>query len=156
MGKPKRGHRQELYAAFLYEVWVFVGAVHRAAILHNPEASRRQFLLDALLQNNDAVGHILFDAVPCQGSFAAFSGYDARKPALFQPGKQAPQFGAKKRLVRQAGEQRIDAVEYDAARVDLVDRISKPDEKPFEVVFPGLVNLLAVDVDVVDGGRPFA
>jgi len=42
-----------------------------------------------------------------------------------------------------------------ALGLDLVDREAEPDEQTFEVVFAGLVDLLSIDMNVVDGEQIF-
>jgi hypothetical protein len=74
----------------------------------------------------------------------------AVRSAVLQPAKEPTQLGAEHGVVRQAGEQRLEGVERDALRADRIDRVRKPDEEPFEVVLPGLLDLAALDADVVD------
>ena len=50
----------------------------------------------------------------------------------------------------QPAEQRLDRVEHDPLGADRIDRVAEPDEQPFEIVFAGLLDLAAVDLDVVD------
>ena len=51
-------------------------------------------------------------------------------------------------MIRQSGEQRLERIEHDALGADRVDRVLEPDEQSFQIVFAGLLDLAALDVDV--------
>ena len=74
----------------------------------------------------------------------------AVKPLVFQPAEEAAQFGPDDRLVLQPGKQHLDGIEHHPLRLDRIDRIAQPDEKSFEVVLAGLLDLAALDENVVD------
>ena len=44
-------------------------------------------------------------------------------------------------------------VQHDALGADRVDGVAEPDEQAFEVVLAGLLDLAALDVDVVDASE---
>ena len=71
-------------------------------------------------------------------------------PRVLQPREQPAQLGAQHAGVAQPGEQRLDRVEDDALGADRPHRVVEPDEQPFEIVFAGLLDLGALDADVVD------
>ena len=104
-----------------------------------------------LLQQNDAVGDIFFDAVPGQSAVAAFRRDDRRQVMLFQPMQQAAQFRAQDGVVRDAREQRIDTVEHDALRPHRLHRVSEANEQSLQIIFAGFVNFLAIDVQIIGG-----
>ena len=103
-----------------------------------------------MVQEDDAVGDVFLEALARERVDAALAGDDRGDAALLQPGEQPPQLGAQHAGVAQSGEQRFDRVEHDAARADRAQRVIEADEEAFEVVFPGLFDLRALDPDVFD------
>jgi len=69
---------------------------------------------------------------------------------LLQPGEQPAQFGAEDGVVLQPREQRFDGVEDHALGADAANRKGEPDEQSLEIVLAGLLDLAALDADVVD------
>ena len=59
----ERGDRQHRDAALADEKRIFVGAMHRAAILHHAQAPGGNLIADALIEDNHAVRHIFLQAV---------------------------------------------------------------------------------------------
>ena len=49
-----------------------------------------------------------------------------------------------------AGEKSFDRVEHDALRLDGIDRVTEPDEEPFEIVFARLLEFAAIHVNVIE------
>ena len=70
--------------------------------------------------------------------------------AVAQPAEQPAQFGAQDAGVLEAAEQGFDGVEHHALGADLLDGVFEAHEQAFEIVFTGLLDLAAIDVDVVD------
>ena len=64
MLQAQGGDGQYADALVADEEGVFVRAVGRAAVLDDPEASGRELLGDAVVEDDHAVGDILFQAVP--------------------------------------------------------------------------------------------
>ena len=114
----QRGDRQDRDAAPIDEERVLVGAVGRAAVLDDPQPARRDLLVDAVVEQDDAVGDVLLEALAGQRVHAALAGDHRGDAALLEPGEQAAQFGAQHRRVGQAGEERLDRVEDDPPRAD--------------------------------------
>ncbi len=130
---------------------IFVGAVLGAAVLHDPQAARGHLVDDAMVQQDHAVGHVLFEAIARQRLLAALAGDHRGDAAILEPAEQAAQFGAQHGVVGQSGEQGLDGVEHHTLRADGVDRMAEADEQAFEVVLARLLDLVALDVHVVDG-----
>jgi hypothetical protein len=86
-----------------------------------------------------------------QCAFAALAGDDGGDAPGLEPLEQPAQFGAQHLLVFQAAEERLDGVHNNALGADRVDGKSEADEQTFEIVFAGLGDLRAVELDVVDG-----
>ena len=84
------------------------------------------------------------------GAVAPLGGHDGGDLPLLQPGEQPPELDAQPRRVVERGEQHLQGVEGDPLGADLVDRRPEADEQRLEVVVPGHVDLLALDLDVVD------
>ena len=80
---------------------------------------------------------------------ALLAGDNGGHAAILQPAEQPAQLGAEDGVIGQPGEQRLEGVEDDALGADGIDGVPEPDEQPFEIVFAGLLDLAALDVDVV-------
>src|SRR5262249_20270392 len=145
-----RGHRQGRDPFLVYQERILVGAVWPAAILHDAKATRRDLLGHAVVEQDHRVRDVFLEALPRQGALTALAGDDGRHALVLQPAEQAAQLGAEDRLVRQAREERLDRVEHDALGADRIDREPEPDEEPFEIVVAGLLDLAALDLDVIE------
>ena len=53
-------------------------------------------------------------------------------------------------MIGQPGEKRLDGVEHHAFRADGIDGVPEPDEKPFQIILARLLDLAALDVDVIE------
>jgi hypothetical protein len=133
---------------------VLVGAVHRAAVLHDAQPAGRELLGDAVVEHDDAVGDVLLETVAGERAVAALARDHRGDPAVLEPAEQPAQLGAQHRGVGQSSEQRLDGVEHDALGADRVDRVAEADEKAAEVVLARLLDLGALDADVVDQQLP--
>ncbi len=123
---------------------VLVGPVARAAILDDPQPPRRDLLVDAVVEQDHAVGDVLFEPVPGEGALAALAGDDRGHAAVLQPAEQARAAPTRRIAgVRRAREQRLDGVEDDALGADRLDRVTQADEEPFQVVLAGFFDLAA-------------
>src|SRR4029450_2083204 len=85
-----------------------------------------------------------------QGALAALAGDDRRHALVLQPAEQTPQLGAEDRLVLQAREERPGGAQHDALGADRVDGEPEADEEPLEIVVARLLDLAALDPDVVE------
>ena len=129
---------------------VLVGAVDGAAVLDDAQPAGRELLGDAVVEQDDAVGDVLLQALAGERALAALAGDDRRDALVLEPAEQAAQLRAEDRGVGQAAEERLERVEHDALGADGVDGVAEADEQPFEVVLAGLLDLAPLDVDVVD------
>ena len=55
---------------------IFVGAMLGAAVFHDAHAAGGNLVLDAMVEQNHAVGDIFFEAVARERAFAPFRGDD--------------------------------------------------------------------------------
>src|SRR4051794_9756546 len=129
---------------------IFVSSVSRAAILYDTQKPGRNLVLYSVIQQDDTVGNVFFQAVTAQLTFAAFTGDDCGDVFLFQPGKQPTQLAAQDCGVRQPRKQVFNCIEHNPFGADLVDGMSKPDKQSFKVVFPALFMIPAFDLHMID------
>ena len=52
----------------LIEERILVGAVVRATVLDDPQAARRHLIVDAVVDQDDRIRHVLLEALPGQGT----------------------------------------------------------------------------------------
>ena len=108
------------------------------AIFQDAQPPGGDLLLDALVKNDHAVGHVFLQAVARDRiALALFSGDDRGHAAILQPAEEAAQLGAQNGVVRQTGKQRLDRVEHHAFRADRIDGVPDANEKPFVGLPPG-------------------
>ena len=125
--------------------------MQRAAILHDPEASGRDLVLDPVVEGDDAVRDVLLDPELRQvPDLAALAADHDRQVAFLEPAEQPGELAADDRLVGQGAEQDFDGVEEDPLGPDGLDRHRQPDEQAFEVEGAGLDDLGRVQAEGVD------
>ena len=146
--EPDRRHRQHGDAVLVDQERVLVGAVVGAAVLDDPQPARRHLLAHPVVEHDDAVGHVLLEALAGELPVALLAGDDRGDAPVLEPAEQPPQLRAQDRLVGEAAEQGLDGVEHDPLGLDAVDRVAEPHEQPLEVVVAGLLDLAALDDDV--------
>ena len=54
-----------------------------AAVLDHAQAPGRDLFVDAMVEHDDAVGNVLFQALACERRFAAFAGDDGGHAFVF-------------------------------------------------------------------------
>jgi hypothetical protein len=150
VAESDRRDRQHTDALIIDQERIFVGTVRRAAILDDPQATRRDLVLHAVVEQDHAVGDIFLDAVARQLSFTPLGRDDRRDAAFLQPCEEPPQFGAQDRRIGQAREQGLDGVEDDALRAADRQRMIEAYEQAFEVVLAALLDLRTFDAHVID------
>ena len=150
MAEPKRRHRQDRDPVLVDQERIFVGPVGRAAVLHDAETSRGDLVGHSVVEQDHRVRHVLLEPLSRQRPLAALAGDQGGDALVLEPAKQPAQLGPKDARVRQAREQRLDRVEHDTTGADRVDRIAQANEEPLEIVVAGLLDLAAVDADVVE------
>lgn len=150
MVERRGGEREHREARLVDEEGVLVGAVGGAAVLHDAEAPGGHLFGHAVVEEDDAVGDVLLEALPREGAVAALGGDDRGDPAVLQPAEEAAELGAEDGLVGEAREERLQGVEDDAPRAHRVDGEREADEEPVEVELPRLLDLGPLDADVLD------
>ena len=103
-----------------------------------------------MVEQDHRVRHVFLEALPRQRAAASLTGDHGRHAPVLEPAEQAAQLGSENRLVRETREERFERVEHDATGSDRIDREAEPDEKPFEIVVAGLLDLAALDADVIE------
>ena len=112
--RPSEVTGSTLMPLFADQERVLVGAVGGAAVFHDAQAPGGDLLGDAVVEDDHAVGDVLFETVAGELIVAPLAGDDGSDAFLLQPAEQAPQLGPQDRLVGQAGEEHFDGVEHDA------------------------------------------
>jgi hypothetical protein len=69
-----RGHRQHADARGIDEKWIFVRAVVGAAVLDHSQAARRDLIVDAVVEQNHGIRHVLLEPLLGQQAVATFAG----------------------------------------------------------------------------------
>ena len=103
-----------------------------------------------MIEKDDAIGDILFQAVACQRIVSLFARDDGCHAFVFEPSKEPAKLGAKDEGVGQSCKERFDRVEDDPFCPDRINRMFKADEEAVEVVFPGFFDLASLNADMVD------
>ena len=129
----------------------FIGNVAGAPVFDDPQPSGGNLLVDAMIQDDDAIRDIFFQTVPRERPIAAFPGDDCGHPFLLEPAEQPPQFGPQDGRIRKAGEEGLDRIQQDPLGPDRVDGVSQANEEPVQVVFAGLFDLAPLDANVIQG-----
>src|SRR5579864_2485912 len=99
MTQRKRRNRQYRDAIVVDHVRVFIGAVSRAPVLHDAQPPGGNLLVDPMVQQDYAIGDVLFQSVAGQRAVSALSGNDSGKVAVVQPSEKAAEFRAQYRGV---------------------------------------------------------
>ena len=147
----QRRDRQHGNAASIDQERIFVGAVARAAVLDDAQPARRDLIVDAMVERDDAVGDVLLEPLPRERVDAALAGDHGRDAPLLQPGEQAPELGAQDRR-RCSARQKSDSIVSRTMRRAPTERSawSRRMKSAFEVVLSRLLDLRALDPDVFD------
>jgi hypothetical protein len=144
------GDGQDGNPVLVDQEWVLVRAVDRAAILDDAQPARRTLFGDSVIEHDDAVGDVLLESVTGEGAIAPLARDHGRDPAILEPTEQPAQFGAQDGGVGQSGEQCLDGIQHDPLGADRVDGIAQPDEQPLRDRIRRLLDLAALDSDVVE------
>src|SRR5262249_33899992 len=133
---------------------VLVGAMSGAPVLDDPQPAGREPVLDAMIEQDHAVAHVLLEPMTRELTLAALARHDRGDPSLLQPGEQPTELRAQDGFVREAGEERLDRVENHPSSADGVDRVPEADKEPLEVVLSGLLDLVPLDPNVIERELP--
>ena len=128
MIQVNRGYRQNRDTVLVDEEWILVHAVRRASVFDNAKTPGKNGFRRPVIEQDDAIGNILFQAMVRKLAFAALAGDHSSELSFFEPTKQASKFRAQNCLVREAGEQRLDTVEHYPLRSNGVDGLAKPNK----------------------------
>ncbi len=151
VAEPEGRDRQDREPLLVDEEGVLVGPVGRAAVLDHPQPPGGLLFGDPVIQQDDAVGHVLLEAVAGQALLPALGGDDGRHAPVLEPAEEAAKLGPEDGLVRQAREEGLHRVEDDAPRPHGLDGVSEPRKETLEVVLARLLDLASLDVYVIDG-----
>ena len=124
--------------------------MERAPILEDSQSPSRGLLRDAVVEDDDAVRDVLFDAVTSERPIAPLARDHGGDAPILEPGEQAAQFGAQYGRVRERSEEGLDCVDDDSFGTDRVDRRAEPKKQSLEIPVPSLFDLSRKYVDVVD------
>ena len=119
------------------------------AILDDAQPAGGDLVIHPVIQEDDAVADILLQTVACEGLFALLAGDDSRDALVLEPEEEPSQFGAHDGLIRQAGKERFKAIKHNALGSNAVNRRAEADEQALQIVFASLLDLTALDADVV-------
>ncbi len=103
-----------------------------------------------MIEDDHAVGDVFFQAVARERTVSAFARNDGSHPLILQPPEETAKLSPQDCRIRQAGKENLDRVDDDALGPDGVNRMSEADEESFQIVFAGLLDLAALDMDMVD------
>ena len=88
-----RGHGQHGNAVALNQEGILVHPVRGAPVLDDAQTPRQNRFGDLVVEQDDAVRNVLFEAVAGQSGLPAFAGDDGGEISVLEPAEQAPQFG---------------------------------------------------------------
>ncbi len=91
MLQTKGGYGQDAETVLINQEWIFIGAMRGSAIFNNAQTASGNLIGDPVVEQDHAVGNILFQPMPGESAFAAFSCNNGTDPFVFEPAKQTPQ-----------------------------------------------------------------
>ena len=148
--QPQRCDGQHADAFLADEEGKFVGAVQRAPIFHHPQVACGDLVMDAMIEQDDAVGHVFLEPVARQLFAPALGRDDGGDAFVLQPAEKPAQLGAQDAFIGQAGEQRFERVQHHAFGADGFDRVIEANEQAFQVILAGLLDFTALDLDAIE------
>lgn len=129
--------------------WVLAGAVQGAAVLDHPQAADRRLILNAVIEEDHAVGDVLVNAVAGQRPLSRFDGDYGGDALVLQPPEQPAQLRAQDVVVAETGEQRFERVTDDPLGADGLNRALQADKQPFEMILAGLFDLTPFHANII-------
>src|SRR5437868_11482219 len=100
-----------------------------------------------MIERNDAIRNVFLQAVTSQRTFTALAGHDDRDSFFLEPAKEPVERFPHDRMIGQSREEALDRVQHNALRLDAVNGVAKPEEETLEIVFAGLLELVALDLN---------
>ena len=149
--EAERGDRQHAEPVAVDEERVLVGAVRRTAIFHDPQAPRRDLVVDAVVEQQHAVRDVFLQPLAREGAVAALGGDHGGQAAFLEPVEQAADLGPQDRRIGEGGEQALDGVEHHALGADRFDRQFQAQEERLEIVVADLGEFARIDRDMFEG-----
>src|SRR6185437_4905161 len=93
VAQAERGDREDRDALLGDEERVFVRAVPAATVFHHPQPPGRDLLLNAMIEQQHAIGDVLLETLARESAFAALGRNDRRDTPIFQPTKEPAELG---------------------------------------------------------------
>lgn len=92
-------NRRDTETVFVNQKGMLVSGVSRAPVFDNPQTAGGDLIRHPVIEQDDAIGNVLFELLPGQRTFAAFGCDDGGYALVFEPGEQAAQFRLKAALI---------------------------------------------------------
>ena len=140
MLQVRRGHRQHGNAVALNQEGILVRPVGGAAVLDHAQAPRQYRFGDAVVEQDDAIRNVLFQAVARQRALPAFPGNDGREVSSLSQRNRRRSSVRRIDSLSKSGEQSLDAVQQHAFGADRIHGVTQPDEQGFQIVLAGLLD----------------
>ena len=150
MMQADRSHRKHGDSLVINKKWIFIAAVNRATIFYYPQTTCGDLVVSAVIEKDDAVRNVLFQAVASQRPVATLAGDDSGNPSVFEPAKKSAQFVAQNKSIAERGKYRLKRVEDHAFGADRVDRVPQPNKQSLQVILSGFFDFTSFQVNVVD------
>lgn len=92
-------NRRDTETVFVNQKGMLVSGVSRAPVFDNPQTAGGDLIRHPVIEQDDAIGNVLFELLPGQRTFAAFGCDDGGYALVFETGEQAAQFRLKAALI---------------------------------------------------------
>ena len=121
------------------------------AIFDDPQTAGGNLIGHAMVEQDDAIGDIFFQAMTSEGTVAALAGDDRGYTLVFQPTEETAQLGAENAFVRQ-GREKSASIVSSTTRLAPMESMAciQTDEQSLEVVFTGFFDFASLDADVIE------
>src|ERR1700686_316463 len=106
--------RQNRNAGLIDEEGILIGSVTGSPVLHDAQAAGGYLFLDSVIEQNNAVGNVLFQTMPREGSISLLGSDDSRKPAILEPAEETSYLRPQNRQIGKPGEESFQRIEHDA------------------------------------------
>src|SRR5487761_1411575 len=150
MGEPERRDRQHAQSVAVDQEWVLVGAVIGAAILDDTQPPRGDFIAHPVIEQHHGIRDVLLEPLTRQALAAPLARDDGSQVSVLEPTQEPAQLRTQDVLLREPAEERLNRIEDHDLRTLGRHGVIEPDEQGLEVVFARLLDLAAIDVDVIN------
>ena len=127
MIQAERRDREHGDAVSVDQERIFIGTVARAAVLDHAQAARQNLVVDAMVEQDDAVRDVFLEALTGERALAALGGDDRGNAFALEPLKQPAQLGTQDAGGKRR-EQHFDGVDHDSLGADRIDGVIQTDE----------------------------